>query len=296
VAVLFDHRFMASAVLAGAGCAFSSGAEAALVYEAHGRNFQAVFGRAASWGFISTSVAALVGGLLASVNFEAVYALRLLALGAALVVATGFVEPERRPATFPGGEPSRRRSVLAVFLFVGIVGAVQVAALQLQQPFLRAAGIPLESLGFLYVGFQLVTALGARWSHRLPGGLRLVGWISAAGFAVMALPVGMMGVLGVLLLKLAHGISLPAVGKALNDRAGSRHRATSLSFRSLFEGAALVVAAPALGWAADAVSLSSAFGLAALFLVPSLVITEVACVPFDSSRSPVSSSSEPAGA
>jgi len=295
VAILFDRHFLISSALAGAACAFSSGAEAAMVYEWNAKEFPKVFGRAASWGFLSTALAALAGGGLAPLSFDLVYALRLAALAAAGAVAAGFEESRRtvsRTALKPALAPPRR--LVRIFVYVGLVGAVQVAALQLQQPFLRSAGVPLATLGALYVGFQVVTALGARIAHRVPRALRLIGLASTAGFAIMALPIGLAGILGVLLLKFAHGVSLPTVGKSLSEGADPGSRATALSFRSLFEGAALALVAPALGWAADSVSLPSAFGLAAMFVGPSIVFSEVACVSLDSSASPVSSVSSAA--
>jgi len=295
--VLFDHQFLLSSALAGAGFACSSGAESALVYEAHGRDYPRVFGRAASWGFVSTAVAALVGGLLASVSFEAVYALRLVALALAGVVAVGFEEP-LRPAPRPVGAVTLPpfAGLLKVFVLFGFLGAVHVAAVQVQQPFLRSMGVPLQALGALYVVFQLATALGAREAHRFKGPILFIVGGSVAGFALLALPAGFAVVPGILILKFAHGVSLPTLGKALNDRVAPGARATMLSLRSLFEGSALLVVAPALGWAADAISLPSAFALAALLLAPSLLFTEMPCGSSEVSPSPASSPSPAARA
>ena len=88
---------------------------------------------------------------------------------------------------------------------------------------------------------------------------------------------GPAGILGIFLLKFAHGLSLPAFGRALNESAPAGARATALSLRSLFEGAALLLAAPALG-AAGATSLPAAFGVAALLVIPSFFLTEAPCV------------------
>ena len=285
VAVLFDRWFLASSILAGAACAFSSGAEAAAVFERHGRDFARVFGRASAWGFVSTALAAAVGGALALASYDLVYALRLAALLAAGACAWGF--PASAPADRAGGETGPRRStapLLRALALAGLLGAVQVAALQLQQPFLRDVGIPLEAFGALYVGFQLATAAGARLSHRIPAGPLVVAGLSFGGFALMAAPLGWAGVGGVLLLKFAHGLALPAFGRALNERARPAARATSLSLRSLFEGAALLGAAPLLGWAAHSVSLAAAFAASALLVVPALFLAEAPCA--SSSGSP----------
>jgi hypothetical protein len=271
VAVLFDHRFLLSAVLAGAGCAFSSGAEAAFVYEHRPRDFARVFGRAASWSAISAAAAAVIGGALALVDVELVFGLRLLALLGAGAVALALPEPPRRFAADVA--PSRPR-LARLLAFAGTLGAVQVAALQLQPPFLREAGVPLAALGGLYVAFQAASALGARLAWRLPRALPAVAVLSALGFAAMAALGGLPAVGGVFLLKFAHGVSLPLFGRALNERAPGGARATALSLRSLFEGAALLLAAPALGWAADTFSLRAAFGLAAILVAPSLLLSE----------------------
>lgn len=281
VALLFDRSFLASSILAGAACAFSSGAEAALVYERHPGDFARVFGRGSAWGCVSTALAAAAGGALALVDFDLVYALRLAVLVAAGACALGFREPAARERT---ATPPRRVPLLRVLAFVGLLGAVQVAALQLQQPYLLGAGVPLAAFGALYAGLQLVTALGARVAHRLPSAPAAVALASVAGFAAMAVLPGLAGVLGVLLLKFAHGVSLPAFGRALNERARAHARATALSLRSLFEGAALLGAAPLLGWAAHSASLAAAFGLAAVLVLPGLLLVEAPCV--SSSGSP----------
>ena len=268
VALLFEHHFLLSSVLAGAACAFSSGAEAALVYELRPRDFSRVFGRAAAWSAGSAAAAALAGGALALVNPEAVFALRILVLAGAAAAVLALPEPARRSAPEAGARPPLAR----ILAFAGLVGAVQVAALQLQAPFLREAGLAPAAFGAMYVLFQGATAVGARWSHRLPRALPGVAWASAVGFSAMALLPGWAGLAGIFLLKLAHGVSLPAFGRALNARAPGASRATALSLRSLFEGAALLAAAPALGWAADGASLRAAFGLAALLLIPSFIL------------------------
>jgi MFS family permease len=277
VVLLFDRQFIPASALAGIGCAFSSGAETSLAYEGFGRDFPKNFGRASSWGFSSTAIAALAGGWLGTVSFDLVYMLRLTALVAAGAVAFGFEEPARPLHRAPAPSNPARTGLVRILVIVGIVGAVQVAALHLQQPFIRQAGVPLASLGILYVVFQGVSALGARAAHRLPRSLRMVTLLSTAGFVVMSLPIGILGVMGIFLLKFAHGISLPSVGKALSERTDPSRRATALSLRSLYEGAALLVAAPALGWAASSMSLASAFGLAALILAPSVYYSEVPC-------------------
>lgn len=274
VAVLFDHRFLLSSLLAGAACAFSSGAESALVYEWRPRDFARVFGRAASWSALANAAGAVAGATLALVGYEAVFLLRLAVLAGAGAAALALPEPERRQASeieVPGRPGPSLARILA---FAGILGAVQVAALQLQAPFLKEAGVPLAAFGALYVAFQLATSLGARWAHRVSRGPGVVALASALGFSTMALGAGLSGLAGILLLKWAHGVSLPVFGRALHARAPGHARATALSLRSLFEGAALLLAAPALGWAAESWSLRAAFGLAAFLVIPSFFLAE----------------------
>lgn len=274
VAALFPGYFLLSSLLGGAAVAFSAGAEQALVYEWCGPAFARVFGRATSWSCVSTAVASLAGGVLAAADFRLVYALRLAALVAAGVVALTFEEPARKAVPtgrVPGPPPFRLARLLA---FAGMLGAVQVAALQLQQPLLRQAGVPLGALGALYVAFQGATAAGARLSHRLRSPLAAVGMASVAGLALVAVPLPVAALSAVFLLKLAHGASLPAFGDAMNALAPGAARATSLSFRSLFEGSALLVAAPLIGRTADIVSIQAAFLVAAALAAPSLLLLE----------------------
>ena len=273
VALLFGHHFLASSLLAGAACAFSSGAEAALVFECRPRDFARVFGRAASWSALANATAAVVGAALALVSMEAVFALRIAVLIGAGAAALALPEPARRMSE-PSTPASPGASLARILAFAGALGAVQAAALQLQAPYLKEAGLPLGAFGAMYVVFQLATSLGARWAHRVPRGLWVVALGSALGFSTMALGAGPWGLAGILLLKGAHGVAMPVFGRALNARAPGRSRATALSLRSLFEGAALLLAAPALGWAAETWSLRGAFALAALLVIPSFFLAE----------------------
>jgi len=287
VALLFGHHFLLSAILGGAAVAFSAGAEQALVFEWHGRGFARTFGRTTSWSCISTAVASLAGGALAVVSFDLVYLVRLAALLAAGAVAMTFVEP-RRAVALPDLSPlePQPRRLLRLLAFAGALGAVNVAALQLQQPYLRDAGIPLAALGGLFVVFQLATAAGARFAHRLTSPLHAVALASAAGFGLLALPLPAAGVLALFLVKFAHGVSLPSFGAALTSLAPASSRATTLSFRSLFEGSALLLAAPLMGLAADRISLHAAFAVAAVLALPTLLLLETApCAAPASSRS-----------
>lgn len=289
VGVLFGDQFLLSSLLGGAAVAFSSGAEQALVFEWHGRSYTRAFGRLASWSCLSTAAAALAGGALATVDFKLVYALRLGILIAAGVVALPLPEPSRAAslgAATPAA-PLDRLRLARLLAFVGALGAVHVAALQLQQPYLREAGVPLAAFGAMFVAFQLATALGSRLAHRVPSPLAAVAAASAAGFAFMALPIPAAGVAAVFLLKLAHGVSLPAFGAALNALAPPSARATTLSLRSLFEGSALLLAAPLLGRVADSTSLQAAFGVAAVLVLPSFLFLEPApCAAHAGSSSP----------
>jgi hypothetical protein len=276
VAVLFGHGFLLSSLLAGAATAFSAGAEQALVFEWHGRGFARVFGRATSWSCLSTALASLVGGALATVDFRLVYAVRLAVLAAAAGVALTFVEPKRplSAASANASLPRLSRPLVRTLSFVGTLGAVQLAALQLQQPFLRVSGVPLAAFGALYVAFQVATAAGARVAHRFSSPLHAVGLVSSAGLALVALPLPVASVFAFFLLKFAHGVALPSFGASLTALAQAASRATSISFRSLFEGSVLLVAAPLMGWTADKVSLHAAFAVAAILALPALLFLE----------------------
>lgn len=271
VLLLLEGHFFLSALLAGAGCAFSTGAEQALVYEQCGPDFARVYGRGTSWGFLSTALASLAGAALAGIGFEWVYRLRLLTLGLAGSVLLTFPESRPQGAT-PVPDRSVRPAALPLLTLLGLVAGLHLSLLPLQQPYLVQAGFPIATLGLVFVALQLVTALGSRLSQQLPAPLFWVVLLSFAGFLALSPAPGLPGLGALLLLKLAHGISIPAAATALNACAPAHARATVLSLRSLFEGAALAVAAPLLGWTADGSGPGSAFLLAALLLLPSLFL------------------------
>lgn len=268
ISILFLLRdeFIASTLLAGSALAFSGSAETALVYEWSPTQFLRIFGRAASWGHVSTAVAAVVGAGLATLDYSLVFVARLFALAGAGALIWMF--PEHREENPLRVDKAVQTLSLRPIVFIGLLGAVHIAALQLQQPFLVGTGVPVAALGALFVAFQIATAIGARIATRLPGAFMIVTILSIAGFGVMAFPIGAAGILALFVHKFAFGISLPTVGRILNQNAAPQARATSISMRSLSEGAALAVCAPIMGWAADAWSIQAAFAVAAALSLP----------------------------
>lgn len=293
--------FAAGQVAVAMGMAFNSGTDNALVFEslaAHGRENElaAVEGRAQAWSSMAMAIAALAGGLLASVDLRFGHALSAIGTLVALVVAVLLEEPERgraaeRPlAQLRGvGAALRTPTLRWVFLFAVSMTVFNHVPYELAQPYLGLVleGHEVDAFTPAASGLMMALMMGAA-ALASPRGEPLARRIGIAN--VMLLAMVLQGVViaglsltlhpGIVVLLLARSVpgalSRPLELQCVLPNVGGHLRATYLSVQSL-AGRLAFAGTLALGsWALggldelDGTAISGLTGSVAIVLVVTL--------------------------
>jgi MFS family permease len=250
--------FAAGQVAVAMGMAFNSGTDSALAFEslsALGRenDIAAVEGKAQSWGSIAMAVAALAGGLLASLDLRLGHALSALGTVVALAVTLSFEEPRRakaaeRPlAQLRGvGSALQAPALRWVFLFAVSMTVFNHVPYELAQPYLRLvleghevdAFTPAAS-GLMMALMMAGAAVASRRSEPLARriGTAPVMLLSMAlqGLVILGLSLVVHPAIVVLLLarSVPGALSRPLELQCVLPNVGGHLRATYLSVQSL---------------------------------------------------------------
>jgi len=246
--------------------ALRSGADSALLHDtlrAHGRSeeYPSAESRGQAFASLGSGIAAVLGGVLASIDLALPYVASLLTAGAGAVLAATLDERRVTEPRSPG--PGRMWSAARLaaqrpairWTFGVAVLAVTSSHVYfyLQQPYLRAAGLPLALFGVVFATTKLVTALVAGAAHRIDDALgqrrtvALMAAIPACGLGAMAAIAGPAGALLILTRGLLDGLWMPLVNVYMNRLVDSRVRATMLSLQSVLARLCLSLVLAILG-------------------------------------------------
>lgn len=289
--------FGVSFALSGLGIALLSGVEEAYVYESLGRDADdvavGIFGHLSSLGITAGVVAALAGGVLASVDLALPAIITAVAAGLAAVIAC-FLTP-RRPQHEEDENAPRAGQVGAsvrlifgspVLLYVSVAASAGYvlfnAVYTLNQPLFARVGLPVSSWGAL-VGVALVIAavcnhyadliekwLGRAWT------LFIATAAGGVGFAVMAVPQVLAVVVGFFLVIVGMNARGPVMGAVANRLVESKQRATVLSVMSSLGSLIGIGINPIVGWGADRSPAASSVALGAVLVTMALAWLPIA--------------------
>lgn len=263
--------YVALHVLWAVGWAFRSGTQDAWLYEVlkstcDEDEYARIDGRASSLLLATSAAAAVLGGVMYTVEPAAPFLANAVVALAALPVLHSFpaVETDDDDETFGVRDAIAllraqvRRPELRWFVaYAAIFATAFSAARPFEQPMLRAVGVPIAGLGVLYAGFKLVSAGAASASGAVEerlgvrGAFALLPAVYGLAFAlVLVVPVAVVPV--VFLNRAVNTAARPIRNKYLNDRLEDVGRATVLSGASMALSVASGVGKVANGYVTDA--------------------------------------------
>lgn len=255
------YLFALAQVLIGAGSAFASGTDSALLYDSLkqvGRENEIAEQEARAWRFRFTSLAisAFLGGLIAMVSMPLVYASTAAVGCIAIALATMFREPERDEGE--GRDIAMRRHARDIWkrighrpltwLFVLVVSMYVFSHVPFVfgQPVMKNA---LEQIGFAgetplvsgtIISMMMLTSVAAGWvalplARRIGdvGSLLLSLGIQIALIAIIAVVVHPLAILVLLIRMVPDALAKPIIMAAIQPRLQSSYRATYLSVQNL---------------------------------------------------------------
>ena len=271
-------------VVLGAGVAFISGADAAMLFvslEGLGRahEYTRWEGRVRAAGQAAEAVSSGLGGWLYAIAPRLPFWLQvpnaLLVLGTAAAL---YHEPRDRPAPISHVEHARRivrfalrehprlRATMALSVSLGLSTFLMV---WLIQPWMQRRGIPAVWFGPIWAGAHLclvgVSLASGRAVEAVGRGGALLACcvLAPIGYAALAVGDTPWAVLAYLLFMAVRGLQGPILTAALQEDAPGADRATVLSLNTLLFRLTFVVCGPAVGRLVDSVGLDPALGILA---------------------------------
>ena len=267
------------------GGAFRSGADSAFLFDSlQAADRLDVYPQAESRTqaviSIATAATAVIGGLLAAVDLRLPYVATFFAAAASGAVALAFGEPGRAHGSRPASVTRLARDVVrhavaspAIRWVMALAAFAVVSShvyFYLQQPYLRAIGVPLALFGVVFAASKAVTAAVASVAHRIDAALgpraatAMMAAVPAVGLGGMSLVAVPAGATLILTRGLLDGLWQPLLNVYMNRLVDSRLRATMLSAQSLVARLALAGAIALLGVGTARAGLSATLAAAAL--------------------------------
>jgi hypothetical protein len=262
--------------------ALRSGADSALLFdtlrvEDRSELYPGAESRAHAVASIGSAAAAIIGGLLASVDLRLPY----VASAVAGLVTAGVAAalPEMRPEDAGGARATLAEAARTAVRTRPVRWAMALAAFAvvlshvyffLQQPYLKAVGVPVAVFGIVFAATKVVTAAVATQAHRLDGTLgqrgaaALMAAVPVVGLGGMAMVAGPAGAALILTRGLLDGLWMPLTNIYLNRVVSSRLRATMLSLQNLLARIALSATLAVLGLASGWLALETTLAVTAL--------------------------------
>lgn len=226
-----------------------------------------ILGRRIFYSQIGETVAALAGGMLASISLMLPAKLNAVTGWLPMLVALTLYEPQRNKLNAVKHwqnakyiyrklfvESKLLRLIFLNYMSLGLAGYIVVWAFQ---GYWKDIGIPLRYFGYLWAAYNLTVALSGRIAHHIEkrlgsaAALLLMSLLPIIGFTGMAFFSSMVGVLFGLSFKVARGMNQVILRDALNTRVRGEMRATANSIASLGVRLAFVGFGPLMGFLID---------------------------------------------
>lgn len=293
----FSHGFWAFAVaeiILGAGHAFVSGADSAMLYDslkASGRtkDYLKQEGRITSVGNFGEAFAGIAGGFLAAISLRTPFYFQTIVAAMAIPAAFTLIEPRIHTTEHIHSFKKLFRNIQSALLknhqlrqsllLSALTGAATLTFAWLVQPYFLAIGVPVEMYGIFWTVLNLTVGVSSVFAHRVERLLQARYLIPAiilsitAGYLLTGIFISWWGISFLFLFYLLRGIATPLLKNHLHQFTSSDVRATILSVRDFSIRIVFAAVGPLLGWLTDNVSLQSAFIIAGVFyMVASLAV------------------------
>jgi predicted MFS family arabinose efflux permease len=302
---LIAHGFggaVAAEIALGAGMAFVSGSDSALLWVSLPDNERATAyrryeGRMQAAAQASEALSSAPGGYLYALGPRLPFWLQLPAAGLSLVAVLA-MPPDPPKAASAGGRVAHFRRVLALTRLtlwehrrlrtaVGLVVVLSLSSFMLVwliQPYMAERGVPEAWFGPIWAAGNLWVAVTALASHRVTTllGMRttlaLCCVLIATGYGLLASTGAWYGFVFYFLLLTVRGLQLPLMRQTLQHDAPPEDRATVMSLAAMAFRLCFVVLGPLIGLLLVRVSLATALALIGTGLT---LLTLLAFLAFD---------------
>lgn len=286
--------FLIAEIILGIGQSCVSGADSAMLYDSmlevkQEKQYSRYEGRITSLGNLAEALAAIIGGVLATISLRSPYfaqtVIAFIAVPAAITLrepirhvklaSSSFLEVLRiaRFALFENRE--LRRNIL----FSAFTGAATLTMAWFVQPFFEYSEIEIKWFGFLWAALNLIVGIASYFAYTIE---KKMGQRTSIMFIAFAIPLGYIalsqsglvgGLIVLVFFHLVRGYATPILKDYINRVTSSEVRATVLSVRNFIIRINFSLVGPLIGWIKDVYSLPRALLIAGCTFITLTILT-----------------------
>lgn len=267
------------------GASFISGSDSAMIYDTllaldKSNDYTRIEGRYSSLGNFSEGVAAILGGVLATVFLRLPLYIYTGVMFLALPFAISLTEPPRHTAH---KSISSIKHILQIvkfaliehteikwlILYSALIGASTLTMVWFIQPYFKLVGLPLEWFGVAWAILQFSVGIFAwfaasleKFLGRKKSLISLI-FLNCIAFVLIGVFQQLWAISFIFIFYFVRGFSTPVIKDYINKLTTSDKRATVLSVKNMVGRLMFAVVGPFIGWANDMYSLRIAMLLSA---------------------------------
>jgi len=253
------------------GLTFRSGTESAILYDSLKNNnevkqYTSIEGQARSYTFIAQAIGSLAAGVLFTYNIYYPFAVSIVFMFIAALIATQFVEPH---IEFKNSSQNYKiqivesfkyvfghKKVLSIIVFSVVFSYFYRIGFNYFQPYMKEVGIPTIYFGPIFFLFNVVAAFTSRHAQKFlnmtkPRSLMSLCMLLVLSFLLMSVVRIQIGFILILLQQVVRGLRSPVFQKYMNKHIPSEKRATILSIQNLLNALVIALFAPLAGYILD---------------------------------------------
>lgn len=276
--------FLIGETLWAVGVSLVSGADSAMFYDTlveigDEQKYKEMWGKASSYYMISAGVAAILGGLIADYNLRWALFAQIPIFASMIPLAYSLKEPEHHKEVSEEESKTMKTVVTEVFqrkrlrnlvLYGAFIYAALQTAFWFYQPYFKLSGLDVAAFGFIFAGFNVVSALSSKYAHSIEDrlgkkiSLVLLMVLVVASLSLMSSFVFILSFGFIALQQFVRGFSKPVISDYINKIVESSNRSTILSTHSLLGRVFMSVSMPVFGFLSDLYSITQALSLLAV--------------------------------
>jgi len=285
--------FLIAEIVLGVGQSFISGSDSALLYDSlkhqeKQSDYMKLEGRVLSVGNFAETIAAIVGGLLASISLRTPFYAQIFVAFMAIPASFMLVEPNRRKMS--GNQNIKnilkivKKSLLTDYklkwtIFMSaIIGISTLTMAWFVQPFLKDLKFDVFYISLIWAALNLTVGVVTLFAFKVENFIKqkntlllIVAGIFL-GYFFTAYNYGKISIIFLFMFYAVRGIATPVLKDYINRITTSDIRATVLSVRNFVIRVGFAIVGPALGWFTDVYTLKiSLFISGAIFFVLRLI-------------------------
>ena len=282
-------QFLIGEIFFAISSSFLSGSMEALVYDTlkndkREKQYAKIWGKMFFGAMLALAFSGIVGGLVATINLRYTVYLSLPFFLILIPLSISLQEPKRYKVIIQKGYGQElwqtikgtflsNKKLRWIMIYAGIIFAFNQSALWLYQPYFKLSGLNLAYFGFVFAGFQIVSAFSSKYAYKLKKklgqkySLAMLIFLVAGSYLLMGNFIFLFSFSFAFIQQFVRGFREVVVSDYINRLTDSSVRATVLSLGSFINRLLYALLLPIIGWLADVYTLTQALKLIGIIVL-----------------------------